>query len=305
MQWPDARRFAFTVFDDPDGQSLETSRLVYHLLRDLGFKTTIAIWTLPPSRETNSGGETCGNPEYLEHLLDMQRAGFEIGWHCATPHTSFREETAEAFRRFRTYFGHDPYSAANHYNNEALYWGPSRVGGLRRTAYLAMKGFTRQGRYFGHVEGHPMFWGDLCQERIKYFRNFVFSDLNTLKRCPWMPYVDPLRPFAQQWFAGSEGAQGPSFMKAIAEQNQDQLEAEGGGSILYTHFGHGFVENGRLTPEFVRLMTRLANKGGWYVPVHTMLDYLAEQRGVYVMTDEVRTGIEWRWLGEKVFRGTS
>jgi hypothetical protein len=305
IEWPESRRFAFTIFDDPDGQSLATSRLVYHFLRDLGFRSTMAVWALAPVRAPNSGGETCGNPEYLEHVLSLQRSGFEIAWHNATPHTCTREETLDGLNRFRHHFGHDPFSAANHYNGEALYWGGSRVGGVRRPAYLAMTRLQSKSKYFGHVEGHPTFWGDLCRQRIRYFRNFVFSDLNTLKRCPWMPYADPQRPWVQSWFAGSEGAQGPSFLKAISERNQDRLEEEGGGCILYTHFGHGFVEDGRLKPEFVRLMTRLAAKGGWYVPTHVMLDYLVERRGTCVLPKDARDRLEWRWLGEKLFRGTS
>jgi hypothetical protein len=305
VEWAGARRFAFTIFDDPDGQTLATSRLVYHFLRDIGLRTTIAVWTLPPVRERNSSGETCGNPEYLKHVLALQECGFEIAWHNAAPHTCTREETLEAFERFRLHFGHDPFSAANHYNGEALYWGPERVEGMRRTAYLAMTRFQSKGKHFGGVDGHPVFWGDLCRQRIQYFRNFVFSDLNTLKRCPWMPYVDPRRKWVRNWFAGSEGAEASSFIKAISEKNQDRLEEEGGCAVLYTHFGRGFVENGRLKPEFVRLMTRLAKKGGWYAPTRSILDHLTEHRGVCVLPDGVRDRLEWRWLGEKMFRGTS
>jgi hypothetical protein len=305
VQWPNSRRFAFTIFDDPDGQDLATSTLVYDFLRDLGFRTTIAVWTLPPIREPNSGGETCGNPDYLKYILSLQQSGFEIGWHNATPHTCTREETLEGLNRFRVQFGHDPFSAANHYNGEALYWGPSRLGGMRRAAYLALTRSKVKGKHFGEVEGHPTFWGDLCRQRIRYFRNFVFSDLNTLKSCPWMPYVDVQRPWVQNWFAASEGAQCPALLKAVSDKNQDQLEAEGGACILYTHFGHGFVENGRLKPEFVRLMKRLADKGGWYVPVQILLDHLVARRGVCVLPDAVRDRLEWRWLREKVFRGTS
>jgi hypothetical protein len=35
--WPDGKRFAFTVFDDPDSQTWQAGREVYALLRDLGF----------------------------------------------------------------------------------------------------------------------------------------------------------------------------------------------------------------------------------------------------------------------------
>lgn len=123
---------------------------------------------------------------------------------------------------------------ANRYNGEALYWGPARLGGQRRLLYLVLTRFSSVNRFFGHVAGHPWFWGDLCRERVRYCRNFIFSDLNTLRTCPWMPYYDPSRPWVSHWFAGREGAKGPSFRKLLAEANQDRLEEEGGASIVYT-----------------------------------------------------------------------
>ncbi len=205
--WPNGKRFAFTIFDDPDGQSLEVSRIVYRFLADLGFRTTIAVWPLAARRQPNSGGETCANPQYLEHVRKLAANGFEVAWHNATLHTSTREETAEGFDRFRGYFGHDPMSMANHYNGEALYWGPERLTGIRRSLYNLLTRFRAASRHFGHVEGHPYFWGDICRNRIRYCRNFIFSDFNTLRMCPWMPYHDPQRPWVNRWFAGSEGAQ--------------------------------------------------------------------------------------------------
>lgn len=304
VAWP-LGRFAFTVFDDPDGQSLETSRLVYGLLSDMGFQTTIAVWPLGPRRLANSGGETCANPAYLDHLRTLQDKGFEIAWHLATPHTSSREETMEGLDKFRQLFGHDPDSMANHYNGEALYWGPARLGGLSRSVYSLMTGYSSANRYFGHVAGHPYFWGDLCRERIRYCRNFVFSNINTLTSCPWMPYEDPARPWVNRWFAASEGADGTAFRRLLSEANQDQLEEEGGASIVYTHFGHGFVENGKLNSTFVRLMERLRLKSGWFVPVNKLLDYLSEKKCVCILDTHQRRSLERRWLIQKLLRGTS
>lgn len=305
LSWPEGRRFAFTVFDDPDSQTLGTSRLVYGFLADLGFRTTVAVWPLAARRESNSPGETCANPLYVDHLRNLAAQGFEIAWHGATVHTSPRPETLEGLERFRALFGANPTSMANHYNGEAIYWGPARVTGSRRWAYSALTRFAKANRFFGHVEDHPCFWGDLCRERIRYCRNFVFSDLNTLRACPWMPYHDPARPCVNRWFAASEGAQGPAFFRAIAEARQDRLEAEGGASIVYTHFGLGFVDGGKLHPEFRRLMERLSRKSGWFVPASEMLDYLAARRAPLILNDRMRSSLEWRWLREKIFRGTS
>jgi len=305
VAWPQGKQFAFTIFDDPDGQTLETSRLVYDFLGEMGFQTTISVWVVGPQREPNSGGETCASPAYLKHVQDLAVKGFEVAWHNATPHTSTREETAHALDQFRQHFGHDPISMANHYNGEALYWGPNRLSGIRRSLYLWLTRYKAANRHFGHVEGHPYFWGDLCHDRIRYCRNFIFSSLNSLRICPWMPYYDPERPWVNRWFAASEGAQGPAFMRTMSEANQDRLEEEGGACILYTHFGHGFTSNGKLQPDFVRLMRRLSRKGGWFVPAHTILDYLAARRGVFTLDASARSAIEWRWLAEKTFRGTS
>lgn len=304
-KWPDGKRFAFTIFDDPDAQTLEDGRLVYSFLADLGFRTTRGVWPLPPVRETNSRGETCATAAYVEDNRRWQQLGFEIGYHNATPHSLTREETRRGLDLFKSYFGHDPRAMANHYNEEAIYWGPARLTGGRRTLYnLATLG-RRAGMHYGHVEGHPSFWGDLCRERIQYCRNFVFAGINTLRACPWMPYHDPLRPFVRSWFASSEGAVAASFLARTSPANQDRLEEEGGASIMYTHFGHGFVANGALDPRFRELMTRLSRKNGWFVPVSTLLDYLAERNGPVILGDRERRALESRWLWEKVFRGTS
>jgi hypothetical protein len=303
--WPEGRRFAFTVFDDPDGQSLETTRLVYSFLADLGFRTTIGVWPLDVRRETNSGGETCANPDYRAFLNQLQDKGFEIAFHNAAPYSTTREETIEALDLFENYFGHAPAAMANHYNEDAIYWGPARLSGWRRSVYnLVTLGRTRN-RFFGQVEGHPSFWGDICRERIRYCRNFVYADINTLRMNPWMPYVDPQRPYVRNWYSASEGNKAPAFLKTLQDESQDRLEEEGGACIMYTHFGHGYVQNGKLNPEFRRTMERLAGKNGWFVAVSTLLDFLAKTKGPTTLTNGLRRKLESRWLWEKIFRGTS
>ena len=304
--WPEGKRFAFTVFDDPDSQPVAESRLIYGMLGDLGFRTTMGVWPAGPFREGNSRSDSCLNPAYLEHALATQARGFEIGYHGNALRTSPREETAGGLEAFRALFGQYPAAMANHYGNaEAIYWGPSRLSGLPKLIYRTVTGSKRANQFFGEVEGHPYFWGDLCQARIQYCRNFVFKEINTLARCPVMPYHDPARPFVRQWYAGSEGADAGKFLNTISEANQDQLEAEGGACIMYTHFGKGFVENGQITPRFRELMTRLAKKGGWYVPVTELLNHIRAGRGEHTLTDQERSQLEWRWLLQKLAGGTS
>ena len=305
LVWPDGKTFAFTVFDDPDAQSYDEGRIVYSFLSDLGFRTTRGVWPGPAVRTPNSPGETCDNARYREHSVALQTAGFEIGYHHTTRHSSTRDEIIRGLDAFRAYFSHDPRTMANHYNAEAIYWGSQRLTPPLRAVYtLATLGRTN-GAHFGEVEGHPSFWGDICRERIHYCRNFVFSDINTLAACPWMPYRDPLRPYVNAWYASAEGSNVMRFTRMIAESNQDQLEEQGGACIMYTHFGHGFVEGGRLQSRFRTLMERLSRKNGWFVPVSVLLDYLRQRRDRPEISDRQRRSLEQRWLWQKMFRGTS
>lgn len=305
IRWPKGYSFAFTVFDDPDGQSLETTQRVYSFLGDLGFRTTIGVWSLDIRQSPNSGGETCSNPEYRAFLQHLQAIGFEIGFHNAAPYSTTREETAEGLRLFQAYFGKPPSAMANHYNAEAIYWGPARLTGWRRTLYNVITLGRTRDKWFGHVESHPSFWGDICREQIRYCRNFVYSDIDTLKMNPWMPYFDPLRPYVRGWYSASEGHDANAFLKTLSVAHQDRLEAEGGASIMYTHFGHGYIRDGKLIPEFRRTMEHLARKNGWFVPVSELLDFLAGVKGLTVLDSRSRRQLEARWLWEKLFRGTS
>ena len=302
MKWPEGRSFAFTVFDDPDAQTLGASREIYALLDDLGFRTTKGVWMIEPP-ERNSGGDTCEAPDVLEHALQLQQRGFEIAYHNGAPGTLPRDQIIRSLDLFRARFGHDPISMANHYNEDAVYWGAARLSGAARAVYRAAT--RRNGRFFGHVEGHPSFWGDICRQRIRYCRNFVFRRVNTLAACPHMPYADPERPYVQAWYASAEGAQCPSYVERLGDREIDRLEEERGACIMYTHFGHGFVRDGRLDAEFKRVMTRLAARNGWFVPVATLLDHLAARRGVHVLTPGERRRLEWSWLPAKLLHGTS
>jgi hypothetical protein len=136
-------------------------------------------------------------------------------------------------------------------------------------------------------------------------RNFTFADANTLAACPIMPYHDPERPYVNQWFASSEGANVEMFNRCLSEANQDRLEAQGGACIMYTHFASGFFSDGTMNRPFKELMERLARKNAWLVPVTTMLDYLKTQHGETVITAAQRRGLERRWLLSKLRVGNT
>jgi hypothetical protein len=303
IEWPNGKRFAFSIFDDPDGQQRSMMNAVYGLLGDLGIFTTKGVWPNAPHAQASDPGETCGSEEYVRILRQLQAAGFEIGYHNATSHTSDRAHTIVGLDRFRDLFGHDPVTMSNHFFcDEAIYFGDARLTGLNRKLYRLMR---RSHMSLGHVPEQDLFWGDLCRDRVRYVRSFIFGDINTLRVCPLMPYHDPLRPFVNYWYCSTEAANLETANKTLVEAAQDRLEEEGGACILYTHFGHGFATEGQVNPRFRELITRLSEKKGWFAPVGTLLDFLRKQQGHKEIGRGERAALERRWLIHKARFGTA
>jgi hypothetical protein len=306
VSWPEGKSFAFTIFDDTDSQTLAAGREVYRFLAGCGFRTTKSVWPLEAKGTPSDGGATCADPAYREWVQGLQQQGFEIGYHMATAHTSLREDTERGLETFASYFGHYPVTMANHYFcDEDVYFGDARLSGVNRLAYNLLTKFQNHAKFRGHVPGDPLFWGDLCKEKIKYVRNFVFAEINTLRACPYMPYHDPERPYVNYWYASTEGANCRSFVNTLSEANQARLEEEGGACIMYTHFGLGFYENQRLDARFRSLMERLAKRRGWFVPVATLLDYIQTKRGPVTLDRARRGELERRWLLHKIRYGAA
>jgi hypothetical protein len=306
ITWPDGKAFAFTIFDDTDAATMENVPPVYDLLRDCGMRTTKSVWPLRGERPPAMGGITCEDPAYVDWLHALQADGFEIGYHLATYHSSDRDQAIAGIDRFRELFGAAPRTMANHVGcADAMYWGSRRFTGILRQLHRLVHR-RRRTQYGGDDPDSAYFWGDVCQANVQYVRNFVFPDIDTLAACPWMPYHDPKRPYVNQWFASSEGAAVDAFNRCISEANQDRLAAAGGACIMYTHLAYGFYENGRLQPEFERLLRRLAALNGWFVPVGTLLDHLRTSRGhLHELADRERAALERRWLLAKIRGGTS
>ena len=136
IDWPEGKRFAFTVFDDTDLSTLENVSPVYKFLEDLGFRTTKSVWSVRGAGTPQIGGTTCEDPDYLAWTLELQASGFAIGSHGATYLTASRDLVDRSIERFREMYGHYPLAMANHAGcAESIYWGPDRVSGVNRLAY--------------------------------------------------------------------------------------------------------------------------------------------------------------------------
>ncbi len=303
--FPDGKRFAFTVFDDTDNSTVQNVGAVYQLLDELGMRTTKSVWTLPNVAGAKYGGSNLHDRDYLEWVLGLQSKGFEIALHNVRNSDSPRDVVERGFAEFEKRIGTQPRIHVNHSSNrENIYWGDARLNstGVRLCYNLGTR-FRRAGQFLGHVQHSEFFWGDICQEKIEYVRNFVFDEVNLDQVSPLMPYYDPGRPFVKLWFSSCEGARVETFCETLRESNQDKLEGEGGVCIMYTHFAEGFC-NGALHPRFEELMRRLAKKNGWFVPVSTLLDFLRAETSDRTISREALADLERRWFFQKAHLGT-
>lgn len=307
ISWPGGKRFAFTIFDDTDRTTISNGPPIYQFLEELGFRITKSVWPLKSKGVPKVGGDTCEKPEYLAWIQKLKQQGFEIALHNVTHSTSTREQIIKGIEQFKEYFGSYPKIHTNHTGcYENIYWGAARLSGVNKLLYNFLTCFKNRKKSHGHIKRSELFWGDICEQKIKYVRNFVYPDINTLKLCPHMPYFDKKRPYVNYWFASSEGPDVHSFNKTISEENQDRLEQEGGACIMYTHLGAGFFQNGQLNSRFKQLMEQLSRKNGWFVPVSTLLDYILDVRGHYAISDPERWRLEWSWiLGKLIIGGTT
>lgn len=316
INWPAGKKFAFTIVDDTDKTILENGTVIYNFLNSLGIKITKTVWIYNgEAREDNFDiiGETCQNPNYLKWVQSLQNQGFEIALHNMSWSNTKRERIIPGMELFKNYFGSYPKLLAQHNDtieNESIYWGRKRLSfptNLFFDLLMLINPKSKNSKiYNGDNELSPFFWGDICKEKIKYVRNFIFSGINTLKACPVMPYYDSTKPFVNNWFASTEAPDVNSFNKVLSKSNIDRLENEGGCCIIYTHFGNKFVDNGAVNQEFADKMRELVSKNGWFATASEVLDFLETIKKSKNISSFTRFILEIKWLMHKVkVRGTS
>lgn len=306
-RFPADCQFAFTIFDDTDFSTVENTRPVYEFLSELGMRTTKSVWPLASVQESEIQGETLEDPTYLRFVLEIKSRGFEIALHNVRNFDSPREVVCSGLEVFRQRIGEYPRTHTNHgENRDNLYWGPERVSmAPLKLAFRIADAARAHPSCKGHIVSSIYFWGDLCRKHVSYVRSFSFHEINLDRVNPTLPYYDPDRPFVNFWFTSCEGANVGSFSKTIAEAEQDRLEEEGGVCIMYAHLSQGFCSRGLIDRRFRELMTRMAGKKGWFVPVATLLDHLQKDRGNLTLPRSERARMERRWLLEKLKNGTS
>jgi hypothetical protein len=302
---PPGQRFAFTVLDDTDDSTLDNVGPLYAMLKEYGFRTTKTVWPLdcPEGSRNFFAAETLQDKAYLGFVHELADAGFEVASHGATMESSGRERTLEGLELLRSEFGRYPRLYCNHgQNRENLYWGSKRFRSVPLQWLSRALGRADGDAYEGDTKGSPFFWGDVSGDVIQYVRNFTFDRLNMLSADPFMPYHVPSAPHVRYWFSTADAPDVHAFNRLLSRERIDQLESDGGVCIVSTHFGKGFVKDGRVNAMTEGLLRHLADKRGWFVPVSEVLDrLLGAGRGRSLTRGEILR-LELRFLTERIKR---
>ncbi len=303
--FPNGKTFAFTIFDDTDQASILKVKPMYDLLYDLGMLTTKSVWVLPtndPKFWANNGDSLADAP-YLEYILELQKKGFEIGLHSIRGGDSKTKEISHSLELFKKLIGHYPYTCAFHaHNKENAYWEQRRIDLSPIKYFYRYKKHPQE--FFGHVENSDYFWGESILKHIKYIRNFIFNEINTLKINPSMPYHDKSKPFVNFWFSSSNGKDVNAFNDLLNPKNIDKLERQHGVSIVYTHFAFQFVNNSKINEDTKRLLINISKRNAYIVPVHKMLDLLLDQRNGTQIGWPEKLFIENYWSMQRMLYGS-
>ena len=304
MKYPDNKDFIFTIFDDTDVATYESLLPIYDYLTDLNIKTTKTVWPLNTVRENSYlGTDTLERREFVEYMKELQKRGFEISFHGATMISSERDETVKALEVFKEIFGSYPRTFASHSSNrENLYWGSNRFTSKVLKQLYKIISKEKNNFYQGHQENSPYFWGDLAQQHIQYIRSFTFDNINLLDTHLPILYIPRKMQYINNCFISADADNVEEFNALLSEKNQDSLIQKRGISIISTHFGKGFVHKGQLNTETKKLLKRLSENNGWFVPVVTVLDFLNREIGIKQINSGTLMRMETKWFIHSLFR---
>jgi len=302
MRWPNNKAFAFTVFDDTDNSTIENVKPVYDLLHQLNFRTTKSVWVFDPRGRCT--GQSLSDAGYLAWVKDIQSKGFEIGLHNVGDGDYLRKEIIDGIELFHQLLGVYPRIHTNHgCNPDNIYWYKDRFDWPYNILYsLYAKMFKNvRSDSDGSNEQSPYFWGDVCKKHIHYIRNYACRNINTLSFNPSMPYIDVRKEaFSNRWFSSSDGQTVKEFCDLLRPESLEQLIAEQGACIVYTHFASGFVKaDGQVDPLFRQRMEHLSTLNGFYEPASVVLDHLKSQQDTNQVYVRPSTS---RWLRDRLIK---
>jgi hypothetical protein len=295
MDYPQQKKFAFTIIDDTDNATITNVKPVYDLLYNLGFLTTKTVWVYPSRNHFT--GQSLQDDDYVDFLKDIHNKGFDIQLHNVGSGDFSREEIQLGIDIFKQKLGYYPSLQINHADNkDNLYWGNKRFGALLKWIFKWF--IPSRNEFFGEEPQSNYFWGEDAKKYIKYIRNRVFNGINTLRYDPKMPYQELEKKYSNYWFSSSDGHTVEEFTALISQKKVDKLIREGGVCIVYTHFASNFVnEHGQVHPQCKERLEYLSKQNGWFVPANQILDYLSDKQinktpnGFYFLKMDIRWAI--------------
>ena len=93
------------------------------------------------------------------------------------------------------------------------------------------------------------------------------------------------------WFSASDAETVREFNSLTGPARVDQLADEGGFSVVATHFGKGFVRDGKVDSVTRRNLEHLASLDGWFPTTGELLDHLRARS-----SDRILPSDEWRMM---------
>jgi len=112
-------------------------------------------------------------------------------------------------------------------------------------------------------------------------------------------------PFVKNFFITCDADNVEEFNALLNEKNQEKLEKERGVCIISTHFGKGFIEEGKINSQTKYLLEKIREKNGWFVPVSVALDFLKDHNiNNRILYNEIFS-LELKWFLHSLIRKKS
>ncbi|MGS2724284.1 hypothetical protein ACVBEJ_11105 [Porticoccus sp. GXU_MW_L64] len=306
-EFPNGAQFAVAICDDTDGATLENIKPVYDFLKLKGVISTKTVWPLSASESAHgfTVGESLESVEYRNYIIQLQSAGYEIALHGVSGGSTKRNQISSGLEAYYKALNVYPKIHINHrINKDNLYWGSKRLS-FAPLQWLYEKFISSEG-FSGEVPGSEYYWLDMARRHIEYSRDFSFYELN-LARLPGVePFYDGLKPGIKRWFHTSDGNDVLAFNRLLNPDSVDRLQAERGYTIIYTHFGKGFVnERGQLNTNFKDRIEDLVDRPVWITTTGKLLALLESQNGRITKSKLELFRLQVRWVIEKLIYGRS
>ena len=100
INFPDNKKFIFTIIDDTDDAFLENIKPVYDFLYEYGIFITKTVWVYPP-RDEESKGHSLQHDGYRDFIIELKKKGYEIALHNIGSGEYLQEEILTGLEEYK------------------------------------------------------------------------------------------------------------------------------------------------------------------------------------------------------------